>query len=415
MPDANLRKLCEAGKASLEQYDVERTIDIVRELGEGLIEATAHSKHHFRREWLDQLIERYRRQPGKPIIRLDDLGDEVIPSLSAESSALLLPYWKSVVQRFGYNGAMGRFRCQRDIVATGRASRWSKLRNWRQFSELTGLRINDLEPYVVALRASNVGTSRVISNPKLPFNLATPAGAKIIGYRGDAAYKTSAFHNLEPILHEDYKQAITETIGGNPFTTTYREDGCNRTNVGVFVTMLQSIAGIDNTKRQKLARNPFPSWFFTAAQAAVTAGMRANWDAEGSPDKQLQLGQGVGVDNASQKLSTLQPKVKKPFSWLEEPAQTVMGATPPPLLVSTALLLYRLGIISYMSPQKVWRNKNSLPTVFWVLCIYRMRNMELFRDTIGFLSPTKHTRLEYFTNHSKSSSPSSPFYSERCD
>src|ERR1039457_3477560 len=154
MPDANQCKPEEEGKANLEQYDLERAIGIVRELGEGLIEATAHSKHHFRKEWLDQLVERYRRQPGKPVIHLDDLGDEVIPSLSAESGPLLLPYWKLVVCRFGYNGAMGRFRCQRDVVATGTASRWSKLRNWRKFSELTGLRVNDLEPYVVAIRAS---------------------------------------------------------------------------------------------------------------------------------------------------------------------------------------------------------------------------------------------------------------------
>jgi hypothetical protein len=62
MPDANQCKQEEEGKASLEQYDVERAIGIVRELGEGLIAATAHSKHHFRKEWLDQLVERYRRQ-----------------------------------------------------------------------------------------------------------------------------------------------------------------------------------------------------------------------------------------------------------------------------------------------------------------------------------------------------------------
>jgi hypothetical protein len=216
MSDVNTRKQDEAGKTSQEQrYDVNQAIGIVQELGEGLMKATMqgkHAKHYFRKEWLEQLIERYRRQPGKPIIHLDDLGDEVIPWLSPESNALLRPCWDAVVQRFGYDLAMAQFRCQRDIVATSKVSRWSKLRNWRQFCEFTGLHVNDLEPYVVALRAG-VGKSRVILNPKLPFNLATPAGAKIIGYRGDATYSTSAFRNLEPVLHEDYKRAITETIG----------------------------------------------------------------------------------------------------------------------------------------------------------------------------------------------------------
>jgi hypothetical protein len=192
MSDANGLQKGQAGKANLENYDVEAAIRIVEELGEGLIEATEHSKrpskHHFRREWVDQLVERYWRQPGKPVIHLDDLYDEVIPSLSAEAGALLLPYWKSVVRRFGFDRAMSQFRCQRDIVATGTASRWSRLANWRKFCELTGLSLRSLEPYVVALRASNVGTSRVILNPKLPFNMGTPAGAKIIGYRGDVAF-----------------------------------------------------------------------------------------------------------------------------------------------------------------------------------------------------------------------------------
>jgi hypothetical protein len=314
------------------------------------------------------------------------------------------------VQRFGFEWAFSHFRCQRDIVATGRASRWSKLRNWRQFSELTGLRVNDLEPYVVALRASNVGTSRVILKPKLPFNLATPAGAKIIGYRGDAAYKTSAFHNRDPELHEDYKRVITETLGSNPFTTTYREDGCNRTNVGVFVTILQSLGGIDNTQRQKKARNPFPSWFFVAEIETLESGLMALYEAEGSAQKEVRISQAVAIPNITTKISLPRPKQGIRVSRLEPQAYDQVLAYPPLLLVSTALLLYRLGIVSYMSPEEIWSSGTTI-TTFWNLSIYRMRNMKLFSQNIGFLTSRKRADLtRAMTNSKKSSSPSSSFF-----
>ena len=74
MSNVNTRNLSEEGKTSEEQqYDVNRAIDIVQELGEGLMKATMQGKrvkHHFRKEWLEQLIERYRRQPGKPFVHL---------------------------------------------------------------------------------------------------------------------------------------------------------------------------------------------------------------------------------------------------------------------------------------------------------------------------------------------------------
>jgi len=390
MSDANLRKPDEAGKASLEQYDVDRAISIVRELGEGLIEATKHSKrpskHHFRKEWLDQLIERYRRQPGKPVIHLDDLGDEVIPSLSGDGAAreFLRPYWEGLVKERGSEWCAQKFRCVWDIFsARGDVSRWSKLGNWRKFSELTGLHVNDLEPFVVALRAG-VGHSRVILNPKLPFNLATPAGAKIIGYRGDAAHATSAFVNGDPVLHEDYKEAITETIGSNPFTTTFREDGVNRSNVGVLVTQLVSLAGLDVDKRQNVARNPFPAWFFIQNDEMVIAGMRACWDAEGSSGKQLQLGQSIAIEPL--KTTAEIPIARKHLATgkLEPSVVESLKARPPLLLVSASLLLYRLGFVSYMHPQTVWRTKRGGYSALWTLCIYGKWSMQRFAQLIDF-------------------------------
>jgi len=167
MQGANARKLCEAGKAELEQFDVSEAIAQVRRLGEGLIEATKHAKHHFRREWLEQLVQRYKERPGKPVIHLDDLDDAVIAHLATEVREILRPHWRALVSRYGYEWSFTHFRCLRDILATGRATRWSRLSSWRELSELTGMRVNELEPYVVAIRVSHVGTSRVILSPKL--------------------------------------------------------------------------------------------------------------------------------------------------------------------------------------------------------------------------------------------------------
>jgi hypothetical protein len=57
---------------SFENYNVEDAIKVVRSLGSRLIDASKstnqHVKHHFRQEWIDQLIARYRERPGKPIL-----------------------------------------------------------------------------------------------------------------------------------------------------------------------------------------------------------------------------------------------------------------------------------------------------------------------------------------------------------
>lgn len=407
MTDANIGKTSEAGKAELEHFDVEEAIKEVRRLGNGLIEATRHAKHYFREEWLEQLINRYRQRPGKPVIHLDDLDDEVVPSLSPQVRDVLYPHWRRLVEEYGYMRSMNRFRVLRDIVATGRASRWSKLGTWRRLTKLTGLRVSELEPYVTAIRASYVGKTRVILRPKLPFNLATPFGAKIFGYRGDAAHETSAFHNMDPVLHEDYKRVITQTVGNVPFTTTIRQaDGYERTNVGTFITLLTSLGGIDNTQRQKMARNPLPAWFFLCSDEVVISGLRALWDTEGSPTAHsLQLGQAVGLHHFSAHVRLPKWPSKVPVRKLPIRTQQWIRTKPPLLLVSSVLLLYRLGILSYMMPAMCYPTKRDY-SVFWNSSIYRMKNMRLFAEKVNFLSPTKRRKLQRYAKLNKT--PSSP-------
>lgn len=375
-----------------EHYNVEDAIRIVRELGDSLIDATKHAKHHFRREWLDQLIARYRERPGKPIVHLSDLPDQVIPTLSPDVREPLRPYWEKLVSEHGSEWGALHFRCMWDIMNSRKVSRWSSLRLWIRFSELTGFRVDDLEPCTVAIRAANTGTSRVISNPKLPFDLATPQGAKLLGYRGDAVYDTSAFVNKDRILHQDYQQAILATVGEVPFTTTNGKRGCNRTNVGVLVTMLATVAGFDNTRRQKFASNPLPSWLFISSGPVVAACQRAVWDSEGSPTRDaLKLGQSVHCPALDNIPAWKGPK-KRRISGFPPSVQEEICALPPLLLASTALLIHRQGILSYMAPLCVEQTKQGKSAV-WMLCIYRTKNMRSFEQQIGFLSQEKQERL----------------------
>ncbi len=420
MTDANSSKQRdEAGKAvnqpKLEPYDVEDAIAQVQHLAEGLIETTRHAKHRFREEWVKQLLARYRALPGKPIIHLDDLGDGVIPTLSCERvRPILIPHWKKLVAERGHEWSFLHFRCIRDISVNARkVSRWSNLRSWRKFCALTGLQLNALEPYVVAIRVSNVGTSRIITNPKLPFNLATPAGAKMIGYRGDATYDSSSFRNKDPLLHEDYKRSVTEVVGDNPFTTTPREDGVDRTNVGVFVTMLASIAGLDTSQRQKLARNPCPSWFFVVNDEVVDTGLQALSEAEGSPDKRaVRINQAISFSELE--IGDVHPvwSNKSQVSKLPKETLDIVLQQPPPLLSSAALLLYRHDITSHLMPERYSRTQSGY-SIYWTLSIYRGDNMRKFRDKIGFITPTKREKLNRAADkpskHSKPSSPSSFF------
>ncbi len=377
----------------LENFDVEEAIKVVRILAKGLIEATAHAKHHLRAEWVDQLVSRYRENPGKPVIHLSDLPDQVIPNLSNDVGSFLQPYWERLTGEHGSEWASQHFRCIWDIMKTGKASRLSGLRIWRGFCQMTGFNLDDLESFVVGLRASGTGTSRVILNPILPFRLATVEGAKLFGYRGDTAHETSALINKEPALHADYRQAVSSTVGGVSFTTSViHEGGVDRTNVGVFVTILTTIGGLDNSKKQKIARNPLPSWLFCAEKEVAKSCQRSLWEAEGSPTRDaLKLGQSVDCPNLQ---TTRWPsdKRKTKISFFPESIRKLIMENPPPLLVSAALLLFRFGIVSYLAPLGAGKTGDGISAA-WMLYVYRTRNMRKFERDIGFFSSTKLEKL----------------------
>jgi hypothetical protein len=337
-----------------EDYDVEDSIRVVRELADGLIKSTAHAKHHFRAEWTDQLVSRYRERPGKPVIHLSDLPDQVIPIFSSDIRAQLQPHWDRLVSDHGSEWGSMHFRGVWDIMTSQNVPRWSTLGLLKKFCLLTGFDINATEACVIAMKSARSGKARVIKNPRLPFSLNSVEGAKIQGYMGDADHNTSAIHNLSREIHDDYKRAVLATIGEVPFTTTTRDsDEMQRTNVGVLVTMLKSAGGLDNRFRQKVARNPTPSWFFISSHNARTSYLRTLFEAEGSPTRDaLKLSQATSVDDPHDPSIKKWP-MKSTFSSLSKSAKRALLSRPPPLLVSTSLLLFQLGINSYVTPSKL--------------------------------------------------------------
>jgi hypothetical protein len=379
--------------APSEDYGVEEAVKVVRGLGEGLVEATKHVKHRFRSEWVDQLVARYRARPGKPVVHLSDLPDQVIPTLSEDAKPFLQPYWDKLVAEYGSEWGAKHFRCVWDIMKSHRASRWSSLRLWRTFSKLTGLKVDGLENLVVSIRSASTGTSRVITHPRLPFVLDTPEGAKILGYRGDADHHTSAIHNMDEEVHEDYKRAILETVGRVPFTSTKRDyDGFLRTNVGIFVTMLATTAGLDNTVRQKQARNPIPAWFFLSTIPTKSSYLRTLFEAEGSPTRDaIKLSQATWIDDPRDPSIPAWP-LKGLFNKLPGPVQGAIIDSPPPLLVSASLLLFQMGITSYLSPSKLAQTKSGC-SAYWLVQIYRTINMRKYESSIGFVSGHKREKL----------------------
>lgn len=90
--------------------------------------------------------------------------------------------------------------------------------------------------------------------PKTAVNLATPAGARLIGYYFDSNSRNSAFSNKDPALHEDFRNTVREVFGNLSISETIMERGgfgkghYIRTNVGYTVRTAMSIAGFDCTR-----------------------------------------------------------------------------------------------------------------------------------------------------------------------
>jgi len=369
----------------------------VQHLAKGLIEATRHAKHSFREEWAEQLVARYTAFPGKPIIHLDDLEDSVLVALDAAAIPMLRRYYEGLDKPGRY--LWGTFR---NIVnfTKGRGLRASRLGKWKEFANLEpGLPIGSLESHISFMRISDGKFVRTINAPKLPMNLATVEGAKILGYRGDVYHRNSAFTNENPTLHEDYRRCIRSVVGDITITQTEIESGgfvskrYIRTNVGRFVTRLSSIAGLDNTIDQPHANNPAPLWLIRLAEEIVSAYLAALWDAEGSVNAHdIKLSQAVSLESLPTAIDVPHwPGTLRPRD-LEPQCRAYVEQKPPLLLVSSAILLFSLGIASRLQPIGLSRSGSDFQ-VYWQLRIHKIAYARIFRDKIHLLSEHKQRAL----------------------
>jgi len=275
---------------------------------------------------------------------------------------------------------------------------------------LTGFDVNSLEPYVSSLRTSDGLHIRMLRDPKLPFDLATPEGARLIGYYGDSNNRNGAFTNKDPALHADFRTVVRQVFGDLTLSETvasrggFAEGRYIRTNVGKIAPAALTIAGFNNTCDQKQANNPLPAWIFKCEHLVKTECLSALWDAEGSVNfRDLKLGQAVPVSLYPGDNIPTWPS-NKPFRQVSLDNQTRVLESPPLLLVSAALLLYSLGIVSRLMPTKLSSAQGAI-TAYWQLRVQRDESIKAFHSQIRLRSEHKEKALDNLVG--TSSSPSS--------
>ncbi|MDA4122730.1 MAG: hypothetical protein OK456_06060 [Thaumarchaeota archaeon] len=274
----------------------------------------------------------------------------------------------------------------------------ARLKKWRAFAALTGFDVNKLEPFVSSLRVSDGPHIRTLSNPKLPIDLATLSGARLIGYYGDSNNRNGAFTNKDYTLHMDFRDVVKEVLGDITITETvsarggFGEGKYIRTNVGYLVPSALSAAGFDNTRDQKLANNPFPSWLFDCPPQIRSECLSALWDAEGCVRSQdVKVSQTVPVTLYPEEYIPEWPD-NKPFKHLGLDNQSLVLANPPLLLVSAAVMLCSFGIVSRLSPQKAYVC-DGISTAYWWLRVQRVQSIRAFHSSIVLRSPRKQAKL----------------------
>jgi hypothetical protein len=314
--------------------------------------------------------------------------------LDKEAKDLVEGYW------YGVN-LSGRVKWQmfRGIASfiAGRASTCSRLRTWKEFSRLSGLSIDALEPFVNRLRTSGGRHTRWVESPRLPFNLATISGARLLGYQGDVNSSNSALTSKDISLHEDFEALVREVVGEMKVTRSVVRGGLGRglylrTNAGKLVARIALVAGFNNTVDQKLANNPLPVWLFDCDRSVVAACLGSLWDTEGSVNfRDLKLSQAVLFELQDENAIPAWPS-NRPFGGLRESEQRSVLQTPPLLLVSAALLLRSIGIVSRLMPTKVCMTSTG-PTSYWQLRVSDDAGIRRFHMTVSLKVVRKQERL----------------------
>lgn len=375
-----------------------KTADTIRKLAEGLMYETDSREHRFRLGWVEQLLERYRKSPGSPTVHLSDFVQHSIIYLRPDARPVIKSFWNqlSPEQRhsvWNTQGSLAR-NMRSDALPTMR------LKTWISFGNLTGFNVNCLEPHVDSIRLSDGPHIRMLNSPRLPVNLATPAGARLIGYYFDSNSRNSAFSNKNPALHEDYRRTVHEVFGDLTISETIMERGgfgkghYIRTNVGYAVRNALTVAGLDCIQDQTQANNPLPSWMFNSGPSIKSGCLSAARDAEGSVNyHDLKLRQGAPVSLCTDEGVRHWPATKA-LRRLTRDNQARVEGSPSLLLVSAALLLYSMRIVSRLVPTHISLTRDG-NTSHWQLRIQRKDSIRTFRAEISLMSEKKESALRF--------------------
>jgi hypothetical protein len=384
-----------------------KTADTIKMLAEGLIHETDSREHRFRASWVDLLLERYTQRPGSPIMHLSDFTDHARVHLRPEARAQVDPYWHQLVALDGRR-AWKHFRSVVNYLKDEPVL--PRIKQWKDFGRLTGFDMNSLEPHVDSIRLSDGPHIRMLNNPKLPVNLATPAGARLIGYYFDSNSRNGAFTNKDSALHEDFRKTVREVFGDLTISETLLKRGgfCEgayiRTNVGCAVRSALSVAGFDCTRDQTQANNPLPSWMFNQSSLVKSECLSAVWDTEGSVNyHDVKMRQAAPFIPCGNEILPTWPKTIA-FRRTCFHNQSHVFHSPPLVVVSAALLLYSMGVVSRLVPTGLTLSHGD-PTAYWQLRVEREASIQEFHSRIKLRSAEKQSKLDALCHKSSSPSP----------
>ncbi len=352
------------------------------------------------------LLARYKRHPGRPIVHLSDFIGHAQLRLKPEARQIVQPYWDKLVSR---DGSWAWKHCRSVANYLKGRPGTPRLKQWMRFGGLTGFDLDSLEPHVESIRLSDGPHIRMLGNPRLPLNLATPAGARLIGYYFDSNSRNGAFSNKDPALHKDFRNAVRKVFGNLSISETIMKRGgfgkgyYIRTNVGYAVRTAMSVAGFDCARDQTQANNPLPSWMFNQPSPVKSECLSAAWDAEGAVQyHDVKLRQAAPTTLSRVDGIPHWPG-SKAFKQLTSENQTCVLESPPLLLVSAALLLRSMGIVSRLEPTGTTLSSDGY-IAYWLLRVQRNERIQAFHSQITLHSPHKQRNLESYVR--RSSSPS---------
>ncbi len=380
----------------------------VEKLGEELIKTSKNWNYPFKNEWLQQLLLKYRKKPGKAIIHLDNLPDKVRVSFNEKGKTLLWNLFNELKNNiYGYSAY--------HLYANGKAlynylknhnnTTSISLLNLRRYCKAANWDINSLEKYVIQIKSTLNG--KIIKNKKFPINLLTRSGGIFIGSIPDTSlgYRFTFKSKDEDFIHL-YRYAIWNLIGKIESKRRFWND-CHTIRFTSFLNDIAGIIGFETKGKQIRTNNPLPLFLFQHDKVRRES-LKTLFDAEGSANfsgkkdrytRSVILTQVVMLKKIKLKGSKIR------FTQLSKKLKKQIINQPPLLLVSAQILLFSEGIHSCLSPSLIYK-KNKKWRVRCDIRITGQDNLRKFREKIGFnlirKLETLELMLDSFKNNSRS-------------